>query len=247
VAKKPRTPPPPRRVQAPKQRQAPRRGLDQQRQRLVLYGVAAAGIVGLAIVLVVIVGGGGSSATAGDPDAIAATMKAGGCTLSTSQASPSNQHIAGAGQAVTYATYPAVSGRHFGTPAIYDNYSQEVDPRAAVHNMEHGAVVIWVGPDITQSERQQISDFYFKSPNGILVTPIRNTAQGVKYPKHAAPDSRVYLTAWTVEIEDGNAVGGTNVIATCTRFDEPAFRAFRDEFRGKGPERFPLSSQAPGT
>ena len=40
---------------------------------------------------------------------------------------------------------------------------------------------------------------------------------------------------------------GKNVIATCPRFDEKAFAAFRDQFRGKGPERFPVGNLTPGT
>ena len=50
----------------------------------------------------------------------------------------------------------------------------------------------------------------------------------------------------TVEIKSGSITNGQNVIATCPHFNEKAFTAFRDAFRGKGPERFPLSALAPG-
>jgi hypothetical protein len=246
VAKKPRTPPPPRRVQAPKQRQAPRQGLDPERRRLVLYGVAAAGLVGLGVVLIVILAG-GKNAQSGNPSSVAATMRAAGCTFATSKAAPSAEHISSFDQSVTYSTYPPVSGRHYFQPAIWGNYTQEVDPRQAVHNEEHGGIDIWVGPDVSAAERTKISDFYDQSPDAILVTPIENTAKGVKYPKHAPPDSKIYLTAWTAEIKNSNIVKGTNVIARCPRFSENAFTAFRDELRGKGPERFPVSSLTPGT
>ena len=39
---------------------------------------------------------------------------------------------------------------------------------------------------------------------------------------------------------------GTVYIATCPSFDERAFAAFRDAFRGKGSERFPISQMVPG-
>ena len=247
MAKKPRTPDPPRRVQAPKQRHAPRQGLSLQRQRVILSGLVGAGIVGLIVVLTVVLSGGKSSSAAGNPRAVAGTIKAAGCTLSTSKASPSNLHTGSLDQPITYSSFPPASGRHYITPAIWGNYTQEVDPRQAVHNLEHGAVVIWVGPKVSDAERRQISDFYDESPNAMLVTPIGDTAKGVKYPKHAPPGSKIYLSAWTVEIKNGNIVGGTNVIATCPRFEEQALRAFRDEFRGKGPERFPVSSLTPGT
>jgi hypothetical protein len=246
VPKKPRTPPPPRRVQAPKQRHAPRQGLDAARRRTVLYGVAAAGIVALGVVLVVILAG-GKNAKSGNPRAVAATMRAAGCMLTTSKASSSTQHITSFDQSVTYSTFPPVSGRHHIQPAIWGNFTQEVDPRQAVHNEEHGGIVIWVGPKVSETERQKISNFYDESPNAMLVTPIEDTATGVKYPKHAPPDSKIYLTAWTVEIKNGNIVKGTNVIVTCPRFNEKAFTAFRDEFRGKGPQRFRVSDLTPGT
>lgn len=196
--------------------------------------------------LIVVVAGGGNS-KAGSPSAVTATMRAAGCTLSTSKAAPSAQHISSLNQKVTYSTYPPVSGRHYYIPAIWGNYTQTVDPRQAVHNEEHGGIDIWVGPSVSAAERQQISDFYDESPNAMLVTPIENTAQDVTYPKHAPPDSKIYLTAWTAEIENGSITKGTNVIATCPRFNEKAFTAFRDEFRGTGPERFPVSSLTPGS
>jgi hypothetical protein len=216
------------------------------RQRTILYGVAAAGLVGVAVALIIVLAGGGNS-EAGNPQTIAATMRAAGCTLKTSTSSPSAEHISSFNQSVTYSTFPPTSGRHYYIPPIWGNYTQEVDPRQAVHAEEHGGIVIWVGPDVSAAERQQISDFYDESPDAMLVTPIRDTAKGVSYPKHAPPGSKIYLTAWTVEIKNGNLVNGKNVVATCPRFDEKAFATFRDEFRGKGPERYPVSSLTPGT
>ena len=199
------------------------------------------------VVLVVVLGG--KSGPAGNPQAIAATMKAAGCTLSTSKAAPSAQHVTSLAKSVqiAYSTYPPVSGRHYYIPPIWGNYTQAVDPRQAVHAEEHGGIVVWVGPKVTAAERRQISDFYDESPNAMLVTPIEDTAEAVTYPKHAPPGSKIYLTAWTVEIRNGNIENGKQVVAICPRFDLKAFRAFRDEFRGKGPERYPVSSLTPGT
>jgi hypothetical protein len=189
---------------------------------------------------------GGKDAASGNPGAIAATLKAAGCTLATSKAAPSAQHITSFNDSVTYSTYPPVSGHHYIQPAIWGNYTQEVDPRMAVHNEEHGGIDIWEGPRVSELERKKITNFYDESPNAMLVTPIADTAKGVKYPKHASPGSKIYLTSWTVQIKNGKIGAGTNVIATCPLFNEKAFRAFRDEFRGKGPERFPVSGLTPG-
>jgi hypothetical protein len=213
---------------------------------MILYGTAGAVVVAVAVVLVVVLAGGKSS-KAGSVSSVRATLTAAGCTLQTSTSAPSAQHISSLNQSVTYSTYPPVSGRHYYIPAIWGNYTQAVDPRQAVHNEEHGGIDIWVGPGVSPAVRKQISDFYDESPNAILVTPIEDTTKGVKYPKHAPPDSKIYLTAWTVEIKNGQIGNGKNVIATCPRFNEKAFTAFRDEFRGTGPERFSVDSLKPGT
>lgn len=215
-------------------------------KRNLYFGIGAAALIAVAVVLVVVLAGGGNS-KAGNPSAVAASLKAAGCTLATSTAAPSAQHIPDLKTHVTYSTFPPVSGHHYYIPAIWGNYTQVVDPRQAVHNEEHGGIDIWVGPGVSSAERQKINDFYDSSPNAMLVTPIRNTATGVTYPKHAPPGSNIYLTSWTVQVSNGKLVGGKNVIATCPRFDEKAFTAFRDEFRGKGPERFPVSTLTPGT
>jgi len=51
------------------------------------------------------------------------------------------------------------------------------------------------------------------------------------------------MTVWTPNTETGN---GTVYIAKCPSFDEGAFATFRDSFRGKGPERVPISNMVPG-
>ena len=245
MARKPRTPDPPRRVQAPKQRQAARQLPTVDRTRTILYAAAGLGVVALIVVLAVVLAG-GSSGKAGNVANIAATMRAAGCTISARKATPVAGHSTNFNQTLTYATYPPVSGRHYYLPAIWGNYSQVVDPRQAVHNQEHGGIVIWLGPGVSAAVRKQIADFYDESPNGMLVTPIENSAGGVKYPKHAPPDSKVFLTAWATKTP-GDYAGAQAVIASCPRFNEKAFAAFRDEFRGKGPERFPVDSLKPGT
>jgi hypothetical protein len=213
---------------------------------MILYGGAGLGAIALVAVLIVVLAG-GNSGKAGSASSIEATLTAAGCTLATSKAAPSAQHISSFDQSVTYSTYPPVSGRHYYIPAIWGNYTQAVDPRQAVHNEEHGGIDIWVGPGVSASERRKVSDFYDESPNAMLVTPIEDQAKGVKYPKHAPPDSKIYLTAWTVQIKNGAVTEGKNVIATCPRFSDKAFAAFRDQFRGTGPERFPVSTLTPGT
>jgi hypothetical protein len=186
---------------------------------------------------------------AGDPARIVPVLEAAGCEVDAAPADEAT-HITGRNQVVTYQTYPPTTGRHHPVPAIWGKYSQPVDPRQVVHNLEHGGVVIWFGPQLSDADRNKLSDFYDESPNALLVTPIDEQARFVRYPPHEPLTTELALTAWTTPIDPGNASPagrGQGVIAICPHFDRGAFVAFRDEFRGKGPERFPVNRLTPGS
>ena len=91
-------------------------------------------------------------------------------------------------------------------------------------------MIIWWGDKVPPATVDKLHAFYNESPNGMLGTP---------YPKLG---NKVAITAWTAP--DGGT--GEGRIAICTAFDEDAFKTFRDAFRGKGPERFPLDTLTPG-
>ena len=211
---------------------------------LVLFAVS--GVVGLAVVIGVIAltrGGGNSSSS---PSGVAAEMRAAGCKFTTAKAT-SRQHVTSLAAENKYHTTPPSNGSHYYSPAVWGFYTTPANPVQVVHNEEHGGVILWWGSKVPQSTIDQLRSFYDSSPNAILVTPIENATPGITYPPHKAPGSNIYLSAWTTEIKDGTPTNGKNVIATCPRFDEKAFTAFRDQFRGKGPERFPVGNLTPGT
>jgi len=65
------------------------------------------------------------------------------------------------------------------------------------------------------------------------------------------PQPRLAITAWTGNPAQYGRNGnyGQGHIAVCPNFDDKtakAFRAFRDAYRGKGPEGVPLSADEPG-
>ncbi len=243
MAKKSRTPPPPRKVQAPKRR-VEARTPDERRKFYIVIGVAAAGLIALAVVLAVVLtaGGGGGGAGGGSGGGVAAAMRKAGCTFQETPATRAGLHIESVTAKVKYDTYPPVSGYHYGRPAIWGNYNQPVDPRLAVHNEEHGGLIVWYGPRVSPEQRQKISDFYDESPDAMLVTPLENSTPGITFPPHRPLGDRIALSAWV-----SGGKGDKNVISVCPRVSLDAFRKFRDAFRGLGPERIPVSSNKPGT
>ena len=230
MARKDRAPNPPKRPQAPQRRTAPSGPRDAQRRRL-LYIVAATGLIGLAIVLGVVFLAGG-----GDKD-LAATMEAGGCQLKTVQAEVGDHSAAlDATSNPKWNTDPPTSGPHWGTPAVYGEYIDPLKIAQVVHNLEHGAVFILYGPKVPAATVKQLSDFYNEDTTGMLLAPYTKLGD------------KIALGAWTVpdNFEPGGK-NGTSYLATCTKFDEDAFAAFRDQLRFRGPERFPPDSLHPGS
>jgi hypothetical protein len=234
--KKPRTPPAPRRVQAPKQR-VPMDDLG-MRQRAILYGVAALGIVALVAVVAVVALGGGSN----KGKDVARLMTAAGCSFKTVKAYvPPGQgvHVASLTKKLPWNTDPPSNGQHYPVWAVWGFYTDPINPRMVVHNEEHGGVILWWGPDVSQTTVDRLRNLYNEQPVGVFGTPYTKLG------------SKVAISAWTGNSTDygHNGYFGQGHLAICARYDAAAvkaFRAFRDAYRGQGPEGIPLSLDKPG-
>jgi hypothetical protein len=232
--KKPRTPPPPRRVQAPTTRTGPSRTASRasraqptgiplgeigMRQRAILYGVALSGVVALvAVVILVVVSGGNSGAKA----AIKAIRAAGG-QFRTYPEQPRTPHYAKLNPkpAPKWNSFPPTSGRHYYQPLVFGIYTEPVPEIRAVHNLEHGAVILQYGDKVSKADVDRITAWYQKDANAVLVAPLPKLGD------------KVALTAWTRWAET-------------TGFNERVANDFRKAFRYKAPEHFPKSYLDPG-
>lgn len=234
LARKVRTPPPPRRpVQAPQRRVDPR---DPDASRKALYLLAAFALLG-----VVVLGGVVLFLTMRDDTAsgdAAETMRAAGCTYQTA-ASEGRDHVRD-GANVRYKTSPPTSGNHYAVPVTWGAYDEPVEQERVVHNLEHGGIVIQYG-DVGEDTIKDIQAFYLDDPNGLVVAPYSKLGK------------KIALTAWNAprypqdsDLQDIDA--GNGYVMTCTQWDEAAASEFRDERRNKAGERFPsVADMAPGT
>src|SRR5262249_53701128 len=192
LAKKSRTPTPPRPVQAPKRRESTARPTFSLGNRnLVFWGLAGVGVVTvIAVVLAVVLGGGGGGGS-GSSASVAKSMSAAGCTFVTKPVLPpkdgQNFHNDASTPTtkVKWSTFPPSGGGHYQLWAVWGFYQQPVPPDQVVHNEEHGGVVIWWGPDVPRSEIDKLASFYQSSPDGVFGTPI------------AGLGNKIALTAWT--------------------------------------------------
>lgn len=214
--------PAPRSVQAPRRREqaGPPRFDDERRKRQIVYAAGGSGVVALAVVLVVLAVAGGGGGKKANNSALAATLTAAGCTFQ-NPVSEGNRHVTSLDAKVKYKTFPPTSGSHYQVPAIWGAYTTPLVLNQEVHNLEHGGVIIQYGSGVPRATVDQLGGFYQQDPNGLLLAPL------------PALGNKIALTAWTH-------------LATCTRYDEKAFKGFRDAYRYHGPENFPPSALAPG-
>jgi hypothetical protein len=178
LAKKTRTPPPPRRpVQAPQRRVDPRDPDASRRALYTLGGFALLGIVILGGVLLWL-----SQRDSGGSEAVAETMRAAGCTYQKTESEGRN-HVPD-GEAVKYKTFPPTSGNHYASPAIWNAYDSPIEQQRGVHNLEHGGVLIQYGKDVPEETVAQLGEFYQDDPNGIVLAPLPRL------------NGQIALTAW---------------------------------------------------
>ncbi len=208
-------------------------------RRFVWIAVGLAAVAIVAAVVVVL--------TLGSPS-VAATMKAAGCTYRDVTPYPpkhdANYHLDFPTLSTPphWTTFPPAGGGHYRLWAVWGFYEKAVNPRQVVHNEEHGGVVIWWGPKVPKATIAELKAFYDEEPVGMFGTPI------------AGLGNRIALTAWTADPRWKGDPGlayehhfyGTGRLAICPRFDQKAFAAFRDAYRGRSPQGFPLDYDKPG-
>jgi len=141
-----------------------------------------------------------------------------GCDLQLDLEDEGNTHIAEGGSEPSYETDPPTSGDHSPTPLADGAYLDTPEAVNYVHSLEHGRVEIIYSPDLPEDEQLALKGIFDEDPDGMLLFPDPEMPYAVA------------ATAWT------NLLGCDTYSAEAL----DAIRAFRDEFRGNGPEDIPL-------
>ncbi len=234
VAKKSRTPAPPRSVQAPKKRSEPR---DPRRTRLwlaIVSGLLLLAAAGAALAFTFGRGGGDEA-------------EAGVCTVETFEAQ-GQEHVPPAEipEDFEYNSFPPITGPHHPQSLIYAEYSEPVPQNRLIHNHEHGGVGIQYGPDVPDDVVQQLVNWYRTDPRGLVLAPLPDDERA------ADLSDKIALTAWTVERENpddpqSRIVSQEAKLGICDTFEQEEFDDFLERYRARGPEGFQLDQLMPGT
>jgi hypothetical protein len=215
------------RVKAPKQRAGSTNQSDSRRKALTI-GAAVVGVaLGFAVVAVLlgVMGGGGL-----DDEALAADMKAAGCTFQSVPALEGAHSVRQpGGTSGKWNTDPPTTGPHYGVAAIFGIYEDELEIARVVHNLEHGGIYILYGDEVPEETVDRLRDFYDSHQTGTVMAPLNRLGD------------EFAVGAWVV---DGDTDNG--FLAKCKEFDEGALSSFFDSLQFRGPERFDPSDLQPG-
>src|SRR5215211_2328093 len=244
LARKARTPAPPRRpVQAPKVRTTQRTSTpEEDRKRLLLLVIiAASGVLALgAVVAFLAFGTGGGGSSGGGSESFAQQMSDAGYTYKTYPGLKNNSShtdVPTVDTKVKWNSNPPTSGPHYGQWAVWNFYDSPVPLTMSTHNLEHGGIRILYGPKVPKSEVSKLRDFYNEDPNAMLVAPLPSAG------------NKFYASAWYFDQNKGknnSTYYGEGEQISGTKVDEDGLKAFRDEFRYKSRERIPAENLQPG-
>ena len=120
-------------------------------------------------------------------------------------------HISEGDPTPEYNSSPATSGRHLSTSAPCGIYTEEVPDLIAVHNLEHGTIVVNYQPDLGSAQIEELETFARSKTSHVLVAPRADIADPV------------VLTAWTRMLRLPDA-------------DLASLEAFYDAYSRRGPE-----------
>lgn len=124
-----------------------------------------------------------------------------------------------------YDTRPPTSGDHYGANeagagAHADGAFRETPPLSrVVHSLEHGRIAVQYDPDLPEQQQLELKGVFDEDAAGMLL-----------YPNPDMP-YEVAAAAWTNLLGCDSYEGATTL---------DAIRAFRDSFRGQGPEPVPI-------
>ena len=213
------------------------------RKRLIGIVVASILVLGIvaALVAVVLAGGddnggggdgGGGGATIEYPDggeipdqqeaSLAAAMKAAGCTEEVIEETAAGEHTSDPDEQIDYRSEPPSIGRHYQEWPEDDLYDEAPFTSHVVHTLEHGRILIWLRPDLTDEQRAQFKALYEEDPYHVIMLP----REELKEP--------FAVTAWV-----GQSTGHTLRCKELNDQSWDAIRAFKEKYRDKAPEFVP--------
>ena len=148
-------------------------------------------------------------------------------------------HVPALPDGFVYNSVPASQGPHHPDWLRWGVYEEPVPELNVVHNLEHGGITVQYGRDVALETVQELLDWYAEDSDAIIVAP------------HDGLGGDIALAAWTVEDLDQDVDSiyrsSEGNVLRCDGFGEAEFSDFRQNYRGRAPERIPIDRLSAGS
>jgi hypothetical protein len=124
------------------------------------------------------------------------------------------EHIGIDEEHAPYNSSPPTSGPHYEIPAETTFFTDQIPPEQVVHNLEHGAIVIWYSPNADEQTLDDIEALVDQEPTATVAVPFAD----LESPYSLA------LTGWTS-------------LQKCEQVSQDVVDQFRTDWQGEGPEK----------
>ena len=150
----------------------------------------------------------------GAPDVVGVSAEQANCDDVEEFEEQEATHIAVDEPHAPYNSSPPTSGPHYEIPAETSFFAEQLPAEQVVHNLEHGAVVIWYSPDAPQETIDHIESLVDQEPQATVALPYAD----IESPYTFA------LTGWTS-------------MQKCEQVSQEIVDDFRRDWQGEGPEK----------
>lgn len=138
-----------------------------------------------------------------------------GCELRQDLRDEGSTHVRDESEVPQYATNPPTSGNHNPEQMADGAYAEQPEPWYTLHSLEHGRIDIQYSPDLPEADQLELKGLFEEDFDAMLL-----------FPNSQMPYA-VAATAWTQLLGCPDYEGAATL---------DAIRAFRDTYRGQGPE-----------
>ena len=138
-----------------------------------------------------------------------------GCELRLELPDEGSTHVTDRSEIPDYGTTPPTSGNHHPEQLADGAYAETPEPWYLLHALEHGRIAVQYSPDLPEADQLALKGLFEDDFDAMLLTP------------NSEMPFAVAATAWTQLMGCPTYEGAATL---------DAIRAFRDTYRGRGPE-----------
>jgi hypothetical protein len=191
-----------------------RRAAEQRKAAMKRNAITIGAVVIVGVLVIVLIVAQRKSGTGPVQDNVGVAEGQAGCGDVEEFEEQKAEHIGIDEEHAPYNSSPPTSGPHYEIPAETTFFTDQIPEEQVVHNLEHGAIVIWYSPDAPEETLDDIEALVDQEPTATVALPYTDLESPYTFA----------LSGWTV-------------LQKCEKVSQDVVDEFRSDYQGEGPEK----------